>query len=171
MFVELVVSRGLVAGGGWIGLRRHRCSVNLSDAHALCVNPICAPHPGDLTCRLTDNGSESLMEAEQISLSAVRCTSTTAPSNRTYEGSSKVNVQISLDAGSHWTQLDAASKLSRRPRDSALGHRASGDAWGSHVYSGGRRGPPEADRAPRQCGNGAPALLVSTSTNFPIKLG
>ena len=37
--------------------------------------------------------------------------------------------------------------------------------------SGGRRGPPEAPCAAPQCGNGAPAPLVSASTNFPIKLG
>ena len=33
--------------------------------------------------------------------------------------------------------------------------------------SGGARGPPEAPCAAQQCGNGAPALLVSTSTDFP----
>ena len=37
--------------------------------------------------------------------------------------------------------------------------------------SGGARGPPEAPCAVQQCGNGAPAPLVSVSTNFPIKLG
>ena len=37
--------------------------------------------------------------------------------------------------------------------------------------SGGARGPPEAPCAAQQCGNGAPALLVSTSTDFPIKYG
>ena len=36
--------------------------------------------------------------------------------------------------------------------------------------SGGTRGPPEAPCAAPQCGNGAPALLVSTSTDFPINL-
>ena len=37
--------------------------------------------------------------------------------------------------------------------------------------SGGRRGAPEAPCAAQQCGNGAPALRVAQSTNFPIKLG
>ena len=37
--------------------------------------------------------------------------------------------------------------------------------------SGGGRGPPEAPCAAQQCGNGAPGPLVSTSTDFPIKLG
>ena len=39
------------------------------------------------------------------------------------------------------------------------------------VRSGGARGPPEAPCAVQQCGNGAPAPLVSVSTDFPIKLG
>ena len=34
--------------------------------------------------------------------------------------------------------------------------------------SGGRRGPPEAPCAAPQCGNGAPALRVAQSTDFPI---
>ena len=37
--------------------------------------------------------------------------------------------------------------------------------------SGPARGPPEAPCAAQQCGNGAPAPLVSASTDFPIKLG
>ena len=37
--------------------------------------------------------------------------------------------------------------------------------------SGGRRGPPEAPCAAPQCGKGAPALLVSISTDYPIKYG
>ena len=37
--------------------------------------------------------------------------------------------------------------------------------------SGGRRGPPEAPCAAQQCGNGAPALLVSISTDFPNEYG
>ena len=37
--------------------------------------------------------------------------------------------------------------------------------------SGPARGPPEAPCAVQQCGNGAPAPLVSASTDFPIKLG
>ena len=41
----------------------------------------------------------------------------------------------------------------------------------SPSYSGGRRGPPEAPCAAQQCGNGAPALLVSTSTDFPNGYG
>ena len=38
-------------------------------------------------------------------------------------------------------------------------------------HSGGRRGPPEAPCAAPQCGNGAPALLVSASTDFPSNHG
>ena len=34
--------------------------------------------------------------------------------------------------------------------------------------SGGARGPPEAPCAAQQCGNGAPALRVAQSTDFPI---
>jgi len=37
--------------------------------------------------------------------------------------------------------------------------------------SGGRRGPPEAPCAAQQCGNGAPAPLVSVSTDFPNEYG
>ena len=37
--------------------------------------------------------------------------------------------------------------------------------------SGGARGPPEAPCAVPQCGNGAPAPLVSVSTNFPNEYG
>ena len=37
--------------------------------------------------------------------------------------------------------------------------------------SGGRRGPPEAPCAAPQCGNGAPAQLVSVSTDFPNDYG
>ena len=37
--------------------------------------------------------------------------------------------------------------------------------------SGGRRRPPEAPCAVQQCGNGAPALLVSISTDFPNDYG
>ena len=33
---------------------------------------------------------------------------------------------------------------------------------------GGLRGPPEAPCAAQQCGNGAPALRVAQSTDFPI---
>ena len=37
--------------------------------------------------------------------------------------------------------------------------------------SGPARGPPEAPCAAPQCGNGAPALRVAQSTDFPIKYG
>ena len=37
--------------------------------------------------------------------------------------------------------------------------------------SGGRRGPPEAPCAAPQCGNGAPALRVAQSTDFPNDYG
>ena len=37
--------------------------------------------------------------------------------------------------------------------------------------SGGARGPPEAPCAAQQCGNGAPAQLVSVSTDFPNDYG
>ena len=37
--------------------------------------------------------------------------------------------------------------------------------------SGGRRGAPEAPCAAQQCGNGAPAPLVSVSTDFPNDYG
>ena len=37
--------------------------------------------------------------------------------------------------------------------------------------SGPARGPPEAPCAEPQCGNGAPAQLVSVITDFPIKYG
>ena len=58
--------------------------------------------------------------------------------------------------------VDVAS-LSRRAYNLArLFDRAS---------SGPARGPPEAPCAAQQCVNGAPAPLVSVSTDFPIKYG
>ena len=49
---------------------------------------------------------------------------------------------------------------------------SNGNALVGGGSSGGRRGPPEAAPcAAPQCGNGAPAPLVSVSTNFPIKYG
>ena len=39
------------------------------------------------------------------------------------------------------------------------------------ALAGGRRGAPEAPCAAPQCGNGAPALRVAQSTDFPIKYG
>ena len=53
--------------------------------------------------------------------------------------------------------------LSTRP--GAMNHSPN---LATKFVSGGARGPPEAPCAAPQCGNGAPALLVSTSTDFPI---
>ena len=62
-------------------------------------------------------------------------------------------VSTAIAATARW-RASAASAGERRQR-------------GRAPPSGGRRGPPEAPCAAQQCGNGAPAQLVSVSTNFP----
>ena len=76
--------------------------------------------------------------------------------------------------GFSWTH--ARSALARPHARSALA-RYRAERAGTYVRGAhrgtlwGEAGPPEAPCAAQQCGNGAPALLVSTSTDFPNDYG
>ena len=83
------------------------------------------------------------------------------------EAASEVGLALS-SAASVWSSVGAA----REHRIFLLCESSSWPVRGKLAEnSGPARGPPEAPCAAPQCGNGAPALLVSTSTDFPIKLG